>query len=196
MRALGAATTWRVLAAAEGGRLTLFTAYADAEPIQHLLSEGASVLRNSYDWVSGWAPESTLDLSARVVVGSALVEDGFVTAEAYESWLAGLVLDGAISYVPHRRESASTLARWARVAGVEIVHPRIPIELVLGSSPAVKRVTTLPSSVVATLGTLLDPRVEMRVDRVPDAWFTGAADSRLRALLCDVAALGPRRVEV
>lgn len=187
-RSLGVVVAGKVLDAARRGRVALFTAYDGAEPVQRLATIGFTLSHNAYTWIARWRPPAGRVLGEHIVVGSALVEDGFVSADAYEGWLRSLARAGDVSYLPHRRESSRTLSRWAHISGVTIAHTRMPIELVLGASSTVRTVVTLPSSVVATLSGILDGRVDMRVEPVPQEWLTSAADARLRALLHDVTA--------
>ncbi len=192
-RVLGAAASVRMRTAAEDGRLTVFTAYPEADAVSALRSLGATVVRNDYSWLRSSAFVTDATDAEHVVVGSALVDDGYLDADAYATWLAGLAREGAVTYLPHRRERRESLSRWAAIDGVEVRRPVLPIEILLAGMPGVRRVTTLPSSVVATLSTLLDPSVHLDVTHVPEHWFTSRADHSVRELLEDVVNRGRAR---
>ncbi|MFV0285085.1 MAG: hypothetical protein ACK5IM_01695 [Demequina sp.] len=192
-RALGAAAAVRLRTAAQEGRLTVFTAYSDTETMARLGTLGATVIHNDYAWLRGTSLVADAAVGSHVVVGSALVDDGYLDADAYAGWLRDLAAQGPVTYYPHRRERRDSLQRWAQVPGVAVQRPLLPIEVLLASAPGVRRVSTLPSSVVATLSTILDRSVELDVSAVPHHWLTSAADDSLRSLLEDVSARGRAR---
>jgi hypothetical protein len=58
-------------------------------------------------------------------------------------------------YLAHRREDPAKLARIADLAGVEVLRPALPLELVLRAGPVARTVVSFPSTVVHTLPVVL-----------------------------------------
>ncbi|WP_062305572.1 hypothetical protein [Demequina subtropica] len=178
-RALGLAGSARLAAAARRGRVGFFTAYPDAPGFVALAAAGADVRRNAYAWTRATRPVDAV-YAEHVVVGTALIADGHVSRDAYREWLTGHA-DPSTVYIPHRREDAE-LALIADL-GLTVLPVDVPIEIALAGSPTVRRVSTLPSSVVATLRVILDPEVELDVEVIPSRWWEPGVDPRLRAML-------------
>ncbi|WP_061961241.1 hypothetical protein [Demequina flava] len=183
MRALGASTTSRLVNAMRRQRLALFTAYASAPEVAALAAKGLRVQANDYVWLRSADFEFGTSHDEHVVVGSALADDGYVRPEAYMDWLRALTAEGPVAYFPHRRETPASLTMWAAIPGVELRRTGLPIEVVIAAATHVKRVSTLPSSVVATLPSVLADDVEFAVTPVPEAWLTPLADQPLRDVL-------------
>lgn len=181
--ALGAVTTSRVLTAAAEARLTVFTAYNDAPELQALERQGARLRTNTYAWVRTTNFDHEPVEYPHIVVGSALVDDGFLQPEAYLEWLRRVAADGPVAYFPHRRERAESLQQWASVPGVQVRRSGLPVEIVVASAVGLRRISTLPSSVVATLSRLVSPHTRVDVTPVDSQWWTPRADQRLRVTL-------------
>lgn len=187
MQALGVTATSRILAAAQRGTLTLMTAYAAGDDVRLLADKGARVIANEYQWLRTTEFDVGVCDDSHVVVGSALVDDGFVEAGAYAQWLSALAAQQPVAYFPHRRESVESLRQWASIPGLSVRRTGLPIEVALAVAPHVKHVWTLPSSVVATLPRVLDESVELTVTAVPEEWLTPRVDDSLRNVLDTVA---------
>ncbi|WP_418276184.1 hypothetical protein ACNHYB_15170 [Isoptericola jiangsuensis] len=204
---LGAMATRRLRRLAREGRVTLVTMLPpDTVLADDLRSLGFGVEQHGFEWL-GSRPADGVGGGAQieestVVVGSGLVADRLVHADAYAAWLRGLAADGPVRYLPHRRHDALVTALFESVPGVSVDAPGAPVELRLRSLPAGRRVVTLPSTSAITLTRLLGPRgVDVVGQHVPDAWWTDRASGRLREHLgtvadiaAQVAAPGPRKV--
>jgi hypothetical protein len=182
-RALGALSTRRFSRLLTRGRLDLFTAYDQAPAVATLATRGARVAMNHYEWTRQTPINIPQPLSGHVVVGSAMVADGLIDAGLYSQWVASTAVDGPITYVAHRREEEDVLAQYAEFPGVVIGTAGLPIELTLAHSPLVTRVTTLPSSVIATLSRILPKSARFEIVGVPDAWWTAKASGDFKTLL-------------
>ncbi|WP_296665208.1 hypothetical protein [Demequina sp.] len=176
-RALGVVTASRLRAAARGGRLTLFTAYADDSALADV--PGARIVLNDYTWLRTVQAPAPSRLAPSVVLGSALAVDGYIDAAAYEGWAASLAR-GAV-YLPHRRESDESLARLGQ-SGLRVLRPGLPAEIVLGLAADVREVHSLPSSTGATLSRVLR-EATLTVHAVPPGWWTPSADEAMRSTL-------------
>ncbi|SEJ59252.1 hypothetical protein [Demequina mangrovi] len=181
-RGLGAVTGARLRAAARSGRVMLVTAYADhaAMPVV----PGVRIVPNRYAWLRSLDAPPPVDLRPVVILGSALAVDGYVDAERYEAWVASHGTDA--TYLPHRREDPATLARLSE-AGLAVVEPGLPAEIVLGRAHGVAHVHSLPSSTGATLARVLPVGTVMSVTPVDEAWWTDRADETFRATLATLA---------
>ncbi|ANC32847.1 hypothetical protein [Isoptericola dokdonensis] len=186
--ALGAVATRRLQRAARQGRLTLCTMLpADAVRADALRAIGVEVREHSFEWLAS-RPDAGgaghgID-EPTVVVGSGLVGDRLVHADAYAAWLRGLAADGPVRYLPHRRHDPLVTALFEQLPGVRVDAPGAPVELRLRDLPAGRRVVSLPSTSAITLSRLLGPRgVEVVAQQVPEAWWTSRATPRLRAHL-------------
>lgn len=167
------------------GKVEIFTAYANRQVFSSLAERGARVSRNSYAWTRSLDLEELPELAPTVIVGSALAHDGHIDPTAYFNWIESLTGTGEVSYLPHRREDATSLKQMAALPGVTVVKAGLPVEAVLGaaSSSEPRRVVTLPSSVVVTLGALLPPDVNLDVVNVPEPWWTDTASQRFRTTI-------------
>jgi len=180
MRVLGALAKNRILAAARRGRVTLFTAYGAEPPVAGLAARGVRLGENAYRWLHSRASHAVAPVNPRVILGSALVTDRQVGQDDYLGWVAGAAEAGPVSYLPHRRESLSLRSAVAAIPGVTVEPGSLPAELALGSSPTLRRIDTLPSSAVVTLGAILDRDVTIAVSPVPDSWWVPGADPAIR----------------
>ncbi|WP_062206303.1 hypothetical protein [Demequina salsinemoris] len=183
MRSLGGVATRRVRALMAEGRVTVRTAYDDADSVRALAEMGARVVRNDYAWTRTAAGRLSENLDGTVVVGSAMVADSLVRPERYREWLVTLASAGDATYLPHRRENARDVADYATIPGLRVYRPGIALELVLAQQPRVSRVVTLPSSVVATLTHILPETVALEMTPVPDTWWTETAAAEFRTMV-------------
>ncbi len=183
MRFLGGVASRRVRSLMEQGRVTVRTAYDDADEVKALADLGATILRNDYAWTRTSAGRLSKHLEGTVVVGSAMVADSLVRPERYRDWLVGLAAAGEVTYLPHRRERAKDVADYATIPGLRVYRPGIALELVLAQQPRLSRVVTLPSSVLATLTHILPETVALELAPVPDAWWTESAAADFRTMV-------------
>jgi hypothetical protein len=182
-RRLGRIASLRLHHTLQHGGMRTFSAYSEDEELTALAAAGATVLHNRYRWVRKTKFVKDDDAMETVVLGSALHDDGFVKGAAYQEWVQQQVAAGAGVYFPHRREKAKSLKHFKHTEGLKVRKAELPIEIVLASSRTVTTVITLPSSVVATLRSILPEHVEVRVCPVPEQWLTKKADDDLRAKL-------------
>lgn len=184
MRALGTAAGHRLRRAGERGRLSLFTAFATHPSVRALSATGARITENRYGWLRGTSWDSPVAVP-RVVLGSALATDGLISHEQYEDWLRAKAGEG-IAYLPHRRESAAELARYASYEGLEVVRTGLPAEITLAACTALTEVSMLPSTAAVTLRSILPATTRLTVAAVPDSWWTSRADPELRTMLANL----------
>ena len=189
-RVLGRAAGDVLRSAAADGRLTVFSVYdlpgATRAP---LAAGGVRFARHHFDWLRGAASDTPTADRARprhVVLGSALVVDGLVDPRRYLSWVAAMAgsSGGPWTYWAHRREDPSTLAAAGSMPGVDVRTDGIPVELgVCGMGPG-DRISSLPTSALATLHDVLAGR-GVRIDDypIPSGWWTSAVPADLRAHL-------------
>ena len=161
----------------------MFTAYAQDSSFRLLAAAGVSVVENGYGWVTSQDFPKTSGGITNVVLGTALVVDGFMHREPYEKWLSDLASAGPITYLPHRRETVVDLERYATYPNLEVRRTDLPAELTLVSCETLTAVVTLPTSAVATLSKILGNRVTLDVEPIHDDWWTPAAPRELRAAL-------------
>jgi hypothetical protein len=111
-----------------------------------------------------------------------------VDPERYLEAVASLArAHGATRYFAHRRESAEKLHRVAAEAGLEIVRPDLPLELVARRGPIGRTILSFPSTVVHTLPlALAGTGVTVAVCDVDPAWLTENASPRARGFLSGV----------
>ncbi|WP_156160955.1 hypothetical protein [Demequina maris] len=178
-RVLGAVGSARLAAGIRRGRVSFFTAYPDAAGFRALAGLGADVRHNRYAWTRETRPVSAVE-ATHVIVGTALVVDGHIARTAYREWLGAQSNESAV-YIPHRRETRELAL--VEELGLTVLPVDVPIEIALAGSPTVQRVSTLPSSVVATLRAILDPEVVLDVVPIPERWWEPDVDPHLRAML-------------
>ncbi len=185
MRLLGAETTRRLRRSMADGDVEVFSAYAADDRLDRLVELGSRVRGNEYAWLRSLRLPSETRLSAdSVVLGTALVDDGLIDMERYCRWLRRLVREsGPIEYLPHRRETDASLARYRTISGLEVRPSGLPAEIAVRARSDLRRVVTLPSSAVATLSAVMPEGVELVVSPIPDSWWTPVADDRVRAVL-------------
>jgi len=186
-RALGAVVSRHLHKAAKTGELQLFTAYGDAKAASELACLGARVVSNTYDWLRSIDVEASLPGVRTVVVGSALVLDKWIEDGPYLEWVASLSAPDSV-YVAHRRENSGFLERVTATTGIRVIRPAIPIELLVATSESVRRIVTLPSSVVATLEHAVPAGVAIDVMPIGESWWKPGVDPAFRRLLDEVVA--------
>ena len=187
-RALGGLTARRLAALARSGRLVLFTAMPlEPDVIGALEARGVRVVVNTFAWLAGTELPGTPPVERTLVIGSGMVADGLVDADAYLGWLRELAADGAVRYFPHRRETRAFLDRLGEVPGVTVDEPGAPVELRLQGLRAGQRVVGLPSTSSVLLTRILGPKgVSVEPQDVPETWWTAAATPALRSHLRSV----------
>jgi hypothetical protein len=145
----------KVMRRAHDGRAGFFTAFDLGEERRAaLVDHGFTIERHSFAWTRATAP-ATPELGSRIVLGSARPVDGRMPLPHFVDWVRAIAASGAVSYLPHRRESDEQLSAVAVIPGVRVVHTELPVELVLAGAPARLEVFTLPSSTTTTLPLVL-----------------------------------------
>jgi hypothetical protein len=144
------------------------------------------VIHNDFSWVRQQAGIPQLRSGADLI-GTSLVESGVVEADAYIQGVAALINRyGVDRYFAHRKESENKLAAIGQ-AGVEIVRPMLPLELVARRGPIGQRIISFPSTVVHTLPLVVERAdVEVIVCAIPDGWYAPAATQRADDFLVEV----------
>lgn len=155
---LGGLSRDRMRALAHAGRAELFTAFGAAgDPARRA---GVAVAANDFAWLRDaahrdGAPSIRLP-HPRIVLGSARVVDGTLPAERYLAWVRGLAEQGAVSFLPHRRETRALVDAVGSLPGVTVTRTEVPVELALAGASEPLELHTLPSSAVTTLRRVLD----------------------------------------
>ncbi|MTE20707.1 hypothetical protein F0L17_16635 [Streptomyces sp. TRM43335] len=174
-----------------GRRVEVFSAMPVEAP------EHVTVVRNDFSWTrSRFGPPALAD--GTDLVGTSLVETGVVDSERYLEAVVSLArAHGATRYFAHRRESPDKLHRIAAAAGLEIVRPDLPLELVARRGPVGRTILSFPSTVVHTLPlALAGTGATVAVCDVDPAWLTEGASPRAQGFLSGVTgtARGVRRL--
>jgi hypothetical protein len=155
-RKLGTLVRDRMLGMAARERLDLFTGFAlGHDRLAKLGDRGIRVSQHRLDWVRSTARPIAVP-GNRVLLGSALPVDGRMSLPRYLAWVAAEASVAGLAYLPHRRETAATLAAVAAIPGVRVFNTGLPIELVLAGARESLEVVTLPTSAETTLGWLLE----------------------------------------
>nr|WP_244502405.1 hypothetical protein [Streptomyces oceani] len=148
---------------------------------------GVTVTAHTFAWTrSRFGPPRLTHGSD--LVGTSLVETGVVDVERYLTAVTELARrNGATRYFAHRRESAEKLHRISTEAGLEVVRPDLPLELVARRGPVSRTVLSFPSTVVHTLPLALrGTAVRVAVCDVDPAWLTEQASPRAQGFLARV----------
>ncbi|GLF97726.1 hypothetical protein [Streptomyces yaizuensis] len=181
----------RRLAPAPGRPLEIFTAMP-VEPTAH-----TTVTRNDFAWTRARFGPPTV-LPGADLVGTSLVETGVVDPGRYADAVHRLArTHGARRYLAHRRESPDKLQRLARLTGLEIVRPELPLELVARRGPTAATVLSFPSTVVHTLPlALAGTSVQVAVCDIAPQWLRDGASPRAEGFLAGItgSARGVRRL--
>jgi hypothetical protein len=122
------------------------------------------------------------------LVGTSLVETGVVQEERYLAGVAALARSqGATRYLAHRREHDAKLARLVDLTGLEIVRPRLPLEIEARRGPIGSTVVSFPSTVVHTLPlALAGTEVRVAVCDIDPTLLTENASPRAQGFLSGV----------
>ncbi|MFF2374265.1 hypothetical protein ACFVUW_07755 [Streptomyces xiamenensis] len=171
----------RRLTPATGVGVEVFTAMPVDPP------EGVAVTANTLAWTRDrFGPPRVAE--GADLVGTSLVETGVLHEDRYLTAVAELAdRHGVARYYAHRKESAEKLRRVEREAGLEIVRPDLPLELVARRGPVGSKILSFPSTVVHTLPLVLsDTSTEIVVCDVSPGWFTDRVTERASGFLSAV----------
>ncbi|RKN05232.1 hypothetical protein [Streptomyces radicis] len=148
---------------------------------------GITVTANTFAWSRSHFPPPRLT-GRSDLVGTSLVETGVLHEERYITEVAALAREHHITrYFAHRKEGGDKLRRLATAAGLEIVRPDLPLELVARRGPIGSKIISFPSTVVHTLPHVLaDTEVEVVVRDVAKTWFTDRVTDRASGFLAEV----------
>ncbi|MDT0330813.1 hypothetical protein [Nocardiopsis lambiniae] len=186
--ALGAAAGHVLRRAVEEGRLTVFTMLPLPEDLLAAASTaGIRVMRHDFPLLRS-LPRYDHPVEHRVVLGTALVNDGLVRAPEYLGWVDRQLAEGPVAYHPHRREDPRVLERLAADPRVRLVRDGLPVELSLRGLGPRHTVRSLPSTALVSLR-LLVRGAGIGVDGVPEHWWTDLASPGLREELAVTTAL-------
>ncbi|MFC5909594.1 hypothetical protein, partial [Streptacidiphilus monticola] len=159
----------------------LFTAMSGPVP----LPGNAVLTANRYAWARRRFGAPTVRQGTVDLAGTSLVETGLVPEDRYVEGVAELCRAAGVSrYLAHRRERPEKLARIAAAAGVDVVRPRLPLELAALTEPVGELLLSFPSTVLHTLPLVLagSPVQVRAVDSVHD-WLSPTAPSRAAPFL-------------
>ncbi len=158
----------RWLTPGAGTRVRVFTAspWSDPDPG----STGVEVRWNSYAWLRGRWPDPEV-LDGVDLVGSPPVEDGDHLARVGHL----VARQGGTRYLAHPLEPDDRLAQ-VRALGVEVVVPRLPLEIELRRGPVGATVISLSSAGAHVLPVVLaGTRVRTLVSALPGGWCAPGA---------------------
>jgi len=122
---------------------------------------GLPALRaHAFEWLrsrvaQGDVSPTALPEGSHVILGSAAVVDGRQDSSSYLDWVGAQELPA--TYFPHRRETREMTTRVSQIAGITVVQPGIPIELVLAQARGI-RIASQPTSALTTLEIILRDR--------------------------------------
>jgi len=151
---LGDLTRDHLLRLAGSSRLEFFTAFpADASEFAAAGALGVRLRANRFSWTRRTARPPRLP-ARRVLLGTARVADGLLEAEVHRADVARFSAAGPAVYLPHRRESATEVARLRAVPGLSVVEPGLPVELFLAGLDGLE-VASSGSSADTTLALVL-----------------------------------------
>jgi hypothetical protein len=181
-RAIGRVAGHRVQRLARRGRVTVHTAMEPPPAVvDQAAARGVEIVSHRFRWLAT-QPTSTTPEETLVVLGSPLVDDGLVHADAYLGWLAEIAMSGPAVYYPHRREGDGLVGK-VRALGFRIAETGRPVEIALRGLTERHRVVSLATSAAITLRALLgDSGTTFDTVSVPDSWWLPdvAADVRAR----------------
>jgi len=152
---LGGLARDRMLRLAGSRRLAMFSAFVDDPTVAAVPARDVELVRNSFAWLRAH-PKPTRLPHRRVVLGSARVGDGLMSARSYLDWLGSIATAGPVVYLPHRRERSAQLAAIASLEGVAVVEPGLPAELLLAGTPEPLEIVMMRSSASTTLRAVLE----------------------------------------
>lgn len=149
---------------------------------------GSRVEHHGYDWTRRRFGPPRL-LRGVDVVGSSLVETGVVDREAYLDAVTRLAeRPGAAGrYFAHRREHPDKLHELGQRTGLQIVRPKVPLEIELRRGPVAAQLASFPSSVGYTLPLVLGGvGSRIAVQPLPDSMIREQVGERARSFLTRV----------
>ncbi|MGW9346127.1 hypothetical protein [Nocardiopsis flavescens] len=186
--ALGKAAVRVLRRAAQEGRLTVFTVLPLPPGLAGATADaGIRVIRHGFPLLRA-LPAQDPPAERRILLGTALVNDGLVRLPEYLGWLDRRLAQGPVAYRPHRREDPRVLERLAADPRARLVRTGLPAELELRRLGAGYAVRGLPSTALVSLG-LLARGASVGADAVPAHWWTDAAPAGLREDLAATADL-------
>ncbi|MCQ4082528.1 hypothetical protein NGB36_18450 [Streptomyces sp. RB6PN25] len=148
---------------------------------------GTQLRANRLEWTrSRYGPPAVR--AGADIIGTSLVETGVVDLDRYLAAVTAIArAQGATRYFAHRREREEKLRRLATQAGLEIVRPDLPLELVARRGPIGSRLLSFPSTVVHTLPlALAGTGVEVAVCDIDPSWLTSGASPRAEGFLTGI----------
>lgn len=184
-RTIGRAAGHRVQRLARHGRLTVHTAMEPPPAVVGQAAErGVEIVPHRFRWLATQPTSMTPD-ETLVVLGSPLVDDGLVHADAYLGWLAEVAMSGPAVYYPHRREGDDLVGK-VRALGFRIAESGRPVEIALRGLTDRHRVVSLATSAAITLRVLLgDSGTTFDTVSVPDTWWLPDVPPVVRARFGD-----------
>lgn len=149
--------------------------------------DGITLGTNDFAWTRHRFGPPALTRGADLV-GTNLAETGVVDTEHYIRAVTALAREhGATRYFAHRRESTEKLHRLADEAGLEIVRPELPLELIARRGPIGRSVVSFPSTVLHTLPlALAGTGVRVSACDIDPGWLTESASPRAEGFLAVV----------
>ncbi len=171
----------RRLTARPGRRIELFTALPVTAP------PGTVLRPNRLEWSRARFGPPAVRTSADLI-GTSLVENGVVDLDRYLEAVTKIAEVGGVTrYFAHRREREDKLRLLSTRAGLEIVRPDLPLELVARRGPIGARLISFPSTVVHTLPFALSGTgVHLSVCEVEPSWLTSGASPRAQGFLSGI----------
>jgi hypothetical protein len=159
-----AGTVRRRLSAEAGCRLRVFTSMPVEIP-------RVRIIRNDFSWLRSRHPVPRLKPGADLV-GTSLVENGVVKADAYLEGVETLIdRYQADRYFAHRKEADWKLDLIQRI-GIKVVRPTLPLEIIARRGPIGSTIVSFPSTVVHTLPTVLaESDVKVVVCEISNDWY-------------------------
>lgn len=189
-RRLGAVAAGRLRSLAADGRVTIFTALPLSPDLATgLRAQGFDVRPNRFGWLTAQPADESMP-EPTIVVGSGMPADGLIDPDRYLDWIRSLAKEGALRYLPHRRQTPELLAALASIDGVTVDAPGAPVEIRLRGLRSGQRVISLPSTSTILLTTIISPLgVPVTALDVPTDWWTQRASADHRAHLTSVVEL-------
>lgn len=189
-RRLGAVAAGRLRSLAADGRVTIFTALPLSPDLATgLRAQGFDVRPNRFGWLAAQPADESMP-EPTIVVGSGMPADGLIDPDRYLDWIRSLAEEGALRYLPHRRQTPELLAALASIDGVTVDAPGAPVEIRLRGLRSGQRVISLPSTSTILLTTIISPLgVPVTALDVSADWWTQRASADHRAHLTSVVEL-------
>jgi hypothetical protein len=183
-RALARAFARQLDRLARRGSVTVATALPlDDHVVAAAADRGIRICRTDFRWLRT-LPGQPPPEEPTIVLGTSLVDNGFVDRRSYLEWVAEVAADRPVAYLPHRRESGQTLDEVAAIPGVTVRRPGLPVELRLRGAGPDHEIISLPSTAVLSLRTILAPAgTTVTLKPVPEHWWTLLATPAVRRQL-------------